>query len=142
MGRVGDREEDRQGQHRLERSQGEVEECFQRALAAHDHEGHDHADQARQDQLSRTAEEEADHERQLVHREQVPVVAEVHVHGEAVGEGERDRQERPRHVHRLRDRRLPADDRDEENHRRSREGGAEEGDLARRGHLGPRLGSR
>ena len=55
---------------------------------------------AGEDHLSGRAEEQPDHQRQLVHRERVRVVADLDVHGEAVGEREPDRQQRPRDVRR------------------------------------------
>ena len=131
---VGDPEEHDERGHGLEHAQREIEDRLQRTLPANDDESDEHSDESREDQLLGAAEEQADHQRQLVHRERVRVVADLDVHREAVGQREAEGEQRPRDAP-VGHRGFLMHDGDEEEGGECRERGAEEDDLARRAHF-------
>ena len=107
-------------------------------------EADDHPDEAGEHELVRRAEEQADHQRQLVHRERVRVVADLHVYGEAVGEREARLPAAATATCTVRAWSWPGCSRPRRKSTGGRGGerGREEDDLAVRHRFGPRVGSR
>ena len=97
---ISDAAEDQDREARLDEEVPEVEGQLQQRLPAVQDERGTGADELREYQRLRIAEEQPEHERNLAQRHRVRVAPELDVHDEDLGEAEDDRQRPPRDVER------------------------------------------